>query len=181
MRTHTIHSLHHFGYNHFQDNTVNIKRLTSCLLVACSLQANAQYLEHIYDYIENTSVFEENQEEGHAYYLAEQHLSLNGDWRYFFADTPEEVPQNFFATNFKDGKWRTIHVPSNWEMEGYGPMCQENTPPLAHIGNRSTSPRPGKGSRYSCEWRRRKAPRSYGSMASRWDIMKEDRNLPSMM
>ena len=31
---------------------------------------NAQYLEHIYDYIENTSVFEENQEEGHAYYLA---------------------------------------------------------------------------------------------------------------
>ena len=120
MRTHTIHSLHHFGYNHFQDNTVNIKRLTSCLLVACSLQANAQYLEHIYDYIENTSVFEENQEEGHAYYLAEQHLSLNGDWRFFFANTPEEVPQNFFATNFKDGKWRTIHVPSNWEMEGYG-------------------------------------------------------------
>ena len=81
---------------------------------------NAQYLEHIYDYIENTSIFEENQEEAHAYYLADQHLSLNGNWRFFFANTPEEVPQNFFANNFKDSKWRTIHVPSNWEMEGYG-------------------------------------------------------------
>ena len=99
---------------------MTIKRLTLCLFAACSLQMNAQYLEHIYDYIENTSVFEENQEEGHAYYLAEQHLSLNGDWRFFFANIPEEVPRNFFATNFKDGKWRTIHVPSNWEMEGYG-------------------------------------------------------------
>ncbi len=99
---------------------MNIKRLTLSLLAVCSLQANAQYLEHIYDYIENLAVFEENQEEGHAYYLADKHLSLNGDWRFFFADTPEEVPHNFFATNFKDGKWRTIHVPSNWEMEGYG-------------------------------------------------------------
>ena len=49
---------------------MNIKHLTFCLFAACSLQANAQYLEHIYDYIENTTVFEENQEEGHAYYLA---------------------------------------------------------------------------------------------------------------
>ena len=97
-----------------------IKRLTLCLFAAFSLQMNAQYLEHMYDYLENTSVFEENQEEGHAYYLASQHLSLNGNWRFFFANTPEEVPQNFFATNFKDGKWSTIHVPSNWEMEGYG-------------------------------------------------------------
>ena len=31
-----------------------------CLSAACSLQANAQYLEHIYDYVENTAVFEED-------------------------------------------------------------------------------------------------------------------------
>ena len=107
---------------------MNIKKLTLCLFAACSLQMNAQYLEHLYDYIENTSVFEENQEEGHAYYLAPNHLSLNGDWRFFFANTPEEVPQNFFATNFKDGKWRTIHVPSNWEMQGYGDPQFRNVP-----------------------------------------------------
>ena len=83
-------------------NNMNIKHLTVCLFAACSLQASAQYLEHIYDYIENTTVFEENQEEGHAYYLAKEHLSLNGDWRFFFANTPEEVPQTFFKTDFKD-------------------------------------------------------------------------------
>ncbi|MBO5932569.1 MAG: glycoside hydrolase family 2, partial [Bacteroidaceae bacterium] len=89
-------------------------------MVGCTLQMNAQYLEHIYDYIENTSVFEENQEEGHAYYLADKHLSLNGSWRFYYANTPEEVPQNFFQTNFKDGRWDKIEVPSNWEMLGYG-------------------------------------------------------------
>ncbi|MBR7017375.1 MAG: DUF4981 domain-containing protein [Prevotella sp.] len=93
---------------------------TFSLLAVCSLQLNAQYLNHIYDYIENTSVYEENQEEGHAYYLADQHLSLNGNWRFFFANTPEEIPQHFFMPEFKDGKWKSIHVPSNWEMEGFG-------------------------------------------------------------
>ena len=47
-----------------------------CLFAVFSSQMNAQYLEHLYDYIENTSVFEENQEEGHAYYLADERLSL---------------------------------------------------------------------------------------------------------
>ena len=103
-----------------------MKKFIFCLFAACSLQMNAQYLERIYDYIENTSVFEENQEEGHAYYLAKQHLSLNGNWRFFFANTPEEVPQNFFASNFKDSEWPTIHVPSNWEMEGYGDALFRN-------------------------------------------------------
>ena len=96
------------------------KSLTFGLIATCTLQMNAQYLEHIYDYIENTSVFEENQEEGHAYYLADKHLSLNGSWRFYYANTPEEVPQNFFQTNFKDGRWDKIEVPSNWEMLGYG-------------------------------------------------------------
>ena len=99
---------------------MSLKKLTFCLFAFCSLQMNAQYLEHIYDYIENTSVFEENQEEGHAYYMASQNISLNGVWRFFFADTPEEVPLNFFASNFKDNSWNNINVPSNWEMEGYG-------------------------------------------------------------
>ncbi len=97
-------------------------------MAACWLPSGAQYLEHVYDYIEDTSVFEEGQEEGHAYYLADDHLSLNGQWRFFFANTPEEVPQNFFAANFKDSKWPTIHVPSNWEMEGWGDAQFRNVP-----------------------------------------------------
>ena len=104
------------------------KAFLLALSAACSLQANAQYLEHLYDYIENTAVFEEGQEEGHAYYLTPDHLSLNGPWRFFFANTPEEVPQQFFAPNFKDGKWATIPVPLNWEMAGYGDPQFRNVP-----------------------------------------------------
>lgn len=98
------------------------------ITAVCSLQANAQYLEHLYDYIENTAVFEEGQEEGHAFYRASDCLSLNGPWRFFFANTPEEVPQQFFQTNFKDSKWATIIVPSNWEMQGYGDPQFRNVP-----------------------------------------------------
>ena len=106
-----------------------LKKSLPIILGAMSAsQVNAQYLEHIYDYIENTSVFEENQEEPHAYYLADNHISLNGAWRFFFADTPEEVPHNFFATSFKDGRWNHINVPSNWEMEGYGDPLFRNVP-----------------------------------------------------
>jgi beta-galactosidase len=107
---------------------MNAKRLALCLFAASTLQLNAQYLEHLYDYIENTSVFEEGQEEGHAYYLADDHLSLNGPWRFYFANTPEEVPRQFFDTRFKDSKWRTIRVPINWEMEGYGDAQFRNVP-----------------------------------------------------
>ena len=148
---------------------MNIKKITLCLLAACSLQMNAQYLEHIYDYIENTSVYEENQEEGHAYYLASQHLSLNGNWRFFFANTPEEVPQNFFATNFKDNNWTDIHVPSNWEMKGFGDpsrlirlMCPENITRLVRIEKPSPYRLNGRDSKCSFVWKRLKVLHLFG-------------------
>ena len=93
------------------------------------------FLSHIYDYLENTSVFEVNQAEGHTPLVpyssvddalknnrsgAASVLSLNGTWKFHFADTPEGTPENFFKDNFDDKKWDTIHVPSNWEMQGFG-------------------------------------------------------------
>ncbi len=104
------------------------KGLLSLTLAGSMMPVQAQYLTHLYDYIENTSVFEENQEEGHAYYVADKQLSLNGSWRFHFYSTPEEVPQNFFAPNFKDSKWDRIDVPSNWEMRGYGDPQFRNVP-----------------------------------------------------
>ncbi len=95
-------------------------------LAACASSADAQYLERIYDYIENTSVFEENQEEPHAFYRAEGEMSLNGKWRFLFADTPEQVPHDFFMPAFKDSRWSRINVPSNWEMEGFGDALFRN-------------------------------------------------------
>lgn len=90
------------------------------LFAMASMSVRAQYMKNIYKYIEDLSVYEENQEEGHAYYLADSHVSLNGKWKFFFADTPEGVPAEFFKPGFNDARWSSINVPSNWEMEGFG-------------------------------------------------------------
>ena len=81
------------------------KTLTLCLF-ALALPAGAQsYLDRISDYIENTSVFEENQEPGRAFHLPEQALSLNGTWKFGYFESPTEVPADFFKPAFNDRKW----------------------------------------------------------------------------
>ena len=99
-----------------------------CLLAAsCFLPAQQKkYLDHLSDYIENTSVFGWNQEEGRAYHIPEKHISLNGDWKFFFSDTPEGIPSDFYKENFNDKAWSLIPVPSNWEMQGYGDKLFRN-------------------------------------------------------
>lgn len=106
------------------------KSITTCLLlcfVVSYLQAQqVNYLDNLYDFIENTSVFELNQEEGRAYHIPDRHISLNGEWRFFWSDVPEGIPDNFYGVNFNDRKWDMIKVPSNWEMEGYGDKLFRN-------------------------------------------------------
>lgn len=107
---------------------VKRKSLNIFLLAFAFMPVKAQYLTHLYDYLENPSVYEEGQQEGHAYYLADQNMSLNGTWRFMYANTPEGIPQNFFMPGFKDGKWSKIDVPSNWEMRGWGDAQFRNVP-----------------------------------------------------
>ncbi|MGB3066014.1 glycoside hydrolase family 2 TIM barrel-domain containing protein [Sphingobacterium thalpophilum] len=44
-------------------------------------------------------------------------LFLNGDWDFKFVYKPADAPQNFHLAEVKG--WDKIHVPSNWEMQGY--------------------------------------------------------------
>lgn len=84
---------------------------------------------------ENLSVLQVNTEKPHATFTSYQDgksaLSfdrlnsanfklLNGDWKFHWVPKPADRPQNFYKTNFDDGSWATIPVPSNWEIEGYG-------------------------------------------------------------
>ena len=93
------------------------------------------FLKNIYSYLENTEVFELNQEDGHVPIVPYKTLndalkddrnasgsllSLNGTWKFHFSNVPEGTPGNFFAKDFNDKNWDTIHVPSNWEMQGFG-------------------------------------------------------------
>jgi beta-galactosidase len=46
--------------------------------------------------------------------------SLNGSWKFWYQDKPENFPDKFYATEFNDAAWKNINVPSNWELEGFG-------------------------------------------------------------
>ena len=109
----------------------------TCLFLACvllSAQAFAQdkpYMEDLPYYVENLAVFEKNQEPGRAYHIPEQHLSLNGKWKFQYFESPLDVPKTFFQTGFNDKKWPLIAVPSNWEMQGFGePLFRNVTTPF---------------------------------------------------
>ncbi len=104
-------------------------------LVMVQLHAQQPAFSDLYAYIGNQSLFEVNQVEAHTVCIPyannidtlkgyrwqnENVFSLNGKWRFFFANTPDEAPTDFFISNFNDKKWSEITVPSNWEMQGFG-------------------------------------------------------------
>lgn len=48
------------------------------------------------------------------------YLSLNGPWKFNFAETPERAPADFWKNGFDYSGWKSIEVPSTWEIQGYG-------------------------------------------------------------
>lgn len=125
------------------------KNTVTLILLLVSILSSSQqngFLENIYSYIENPSVFELNQTDGHVPLMpfktvsdalkndkkiSEWFLSVNGDWKFFYSDTPGGIPKNFYTERFNDKKWQTIAVPSNWEMKGFGdPLFRNVTTPF---------------------------------------------------
>lgn len=49
-----------------------------------------------------------------------QKNSLDGDWKFQWIPTPNDVPENFFDVDYADENWDDIPVPSNFQMQGYG-------------------------------------------------------------
>lgn len=47
-------------------------------------------------------------------------ISLNGDWKFAWVSKPTERIPGFWAPDFDDRTWKTIPVPSNVEVQGYG-------------------------------------------------------------
>lgn len=84
-----------------------------------------------YDW-ENPAVIKKKKEDGHVlampYDVPEQalnreespyKLSLNGDWKFHWQMGLDQLPEQFYKTEFDDSAWGTIPVPSVWQMEGY--------------------------------------------------------------
>ncbi|MGJ8726091.1 MAG: glycoside hydrolase family 2 TIM barrel-domain containing protein [Roseibacillus sp.] len=51
--------------------------------------------------------------------------SLNGDWNFTWYPKPADVPATVGTPDFQP-EWKTIDVPSNWEMRGYGTPIYTN-------------------------------------------------------
>ena len=51
---------------------------------------------------------------------SELYQSLNGTWNFYYADSVQARPTEFYKNGFDLGGWDTISVPSNWEMKGFG-------------------------------------------------------------
>ncbi|OJF92778.1 hypothetical protein AX762_09650 [Alkalibacterium sp. 20] len=45
---------------------------------------------------------------------------LNGVWKFHYGKHPNDVDEGFFEKEFSDRSWESLHVPSQWEMKGFG-------------------------------------------------------------
>ncbi|KAK0610336.1 Beta-galactosidase [Lasiodiplodia hormozganensis] len=59
---------------------------------------------------------------------SESTLSLNGQWKFNYAPSPNRVPDGFHQPEFNAAAWPEIEVPSMWQMEGYGKPHYTNEP-----------------------------------------------------
>jgi beta-galactosidase len=84
---------------------------------------------------QNPAVFEKGQNAPHAFYIPfsskeealknrternENYRLLNGNWKFKWVKTPEQVPEGFWLPGFDVKEWDEIKVPANWQMEGFG-------------------------------------------------------------
>jgi beta-galactosidase len=80
----------------------------------------------------NHQIFEENKLAPRASFFAfensdisdkensKRFLNLNGNWKFNWVKDPKSRPTTFQNIDFDDADWKTIPVPANWEVEGYG-------------------------------------------------------------
>lgn len=52
---------------------------------------------------------------------------LNGEWKFHWTADPAHRPMDFYKNDYDDRPWKTIPVPSNWQVEGYGVPIYTNS------------------------------------------------------
>jgi beta-galactosidase len=82
----------------------------------------------------NPEVFQVNRLEAHAAFMpfrtveeaitsdsgsSEFYLSLNGSWKFSFAENPEKRIKNFYEVGYECSNWSEINVPGHWQLQGY--------------------------------------------------------------
>src|SRR5690606_11889443 len=52
---------------------------------------------------------------------------LNGTWKFHYVGTPDARPVDFHQPDFDVSGWKDLHVPSNWQLHGYGVPVYTNS------------------------------------------------------
>lgn len=104
--------------------------ISFCLLLLSSFLAKAQQPFWL-----NEKINEDNRLPMHASYFVYEnepaaqkndwtqsanYINLNGTWKFKWVEKPDDLPQNFQATNFDDASWDNFKIPATWETNGYG-------------------------------------------------------------
>ncbi|MFI8089680.1 glycoside hydrolase family 2 TIM barrel-domain containing protein [Streptomyces sp. NPDC086080] len=70
-------------------------------------------------------------------------LSLDGTWKFAYADRPEDRDPDFHRTDTDDSHWDTVPVPSVWQLHGHDfPVYLNITYPYGGPNGRGEEPRP---------------------------------------
>ncbi len=75
---------------------------------------------------EDQHVLSVNREPARAYFIpyfqkkGDSQMSLNGQWKFRWTKTPDERIKDFYRTDYSCKDWKTLAVPANWEVNGYG-------------------------------------------------------------
>ncbi|MCJ8014678.1 DUF4981 domain-containing protein [Paenibacillus sp. KQZ6P-2] len=84
---------------------------------------------------DNLSVLERNRSKSRAYFIpfadrdgalsyergsSPWFKSLNGIWKFQFAEGPELASEDFYEEEFDASSWDDIRVPGHWQLQGYG-------------------------------------------------------------
>lgn len=108
--------------------------MKKCLLFLVLFSGKVMAQQALNDW-ENPAVFELNKEKPHATFMVYDsreavikddysqspfHQSLNGLWKFVYADKYKDRPVDFYKTNLDDAQWNDLPVPSNWERKGFG-------------------------------------------------------------
>ena len=86
------------------------------------------------EWYDQRSVFEVNREDAHTSFYSfasvedarirnrdnsPAYQSLNGTWKFSYAQSPHERNEEFFKKDYDVSSWDEITVPSNWQTQGY--------------------------------------------------------------
>ena len=73
--------------------------------------------------------------------MSKWYQGLNGYWKFKWAPNPAKRPKDFYKPEYSVKDWKSIKVPGNWQLQGYGVPIYVNTRYPYKVDRKLTPPR----------------------------------------